>query len=196
ILTGRPPAPGVLPRSVKPDLPGGVDAIMSIALAEAPDERFPNAETLRQAFARTLSDDHKVRTSREVAAQKAPVPPPVHLPTPPPAHRPRRKSKTMKKVKVDHHEARWLVHKDKLDYGPYTLAELKEKIERDEVVPGDIVIDQELGTRAEAEAHPLLHDLVHHHATKRDDARRAHVEATVVKHDTRHGTLLYGLIAL
>jgi hypothetical protein len=59
-----------------------------------------------------------------------------------------------------------------------------------------VVIDQELGTRAEAEAHPLLHDLVLASAQLRDDERRAHVEATVVKRDKHHGRALYGFIAI
>ncbi len=183
LLTGKPHVPGLLPRNVKPALPVDIDAVASCLLSPIPEERFADAETLRQALARV------VENTPPPAPKSSAAPPQQAAPSEP-------AKKKKKKVHVDHHEARWLVHKGKLDYGPYTLAELKDKIEKDEVVPGDIVIDQELGTRAEAEAHPLLHDIVLSAAQRRDDARRAHVEATVVRHDKHRGLALYGFIGV
>jgi hypothetical protein len=187
LVTGRPHAPGALPRQVKPELPAELDALVARLVEPAPDDRFADPETVRSMLAEitaAVEADHAAR--REKQAQRASN---SHKAIPPAKQR-------RQKVKIDHHEHRWLVHKGKLDYGPFTLAELKEKIERDEVVPGDLIIDQELGTRAEAEAHPLLHDLVLAAAQRRDDARRVHVETTVVEHEKRRGVALYAFIAL
>lgn len=190
LVTGRPHAAGLLPRNVKPDLPPELDALVSCLVEPAPEDRFADADTVRSTLASitaAVEADHAAR--REKQAQRASS---SHKAVPP--AKPTKQHR--QKVKVDHHEHRWLVHKNGLDYGPYTLAELKEKIEIHEVVPGDLIIDQELGTRAEAEAHPLLHDLVHQAAERRDDERRVHVETSVVEHEKRRGFALYGFIAL
>jgi hypothetical protein len=179
LTTGRPYAPGLLPRQLKPELPPDLDAIVSCLMAPSPGDRFVDAETLRAALARLAAGldaadaAQAKRISRELEAQ-------AHADAQ--AHARKKK----KKIKVDHHEQRWLVHKGKLDYGPYSLAELKAQIEKGEVVPGDIVIDQELGTRAEAEAHPLLHDLV----LAASHARRAHHESHHVASEKRRGRAL------
>src|SRR5262249_47511655 len=99
------------------------------------------------------------------------------------------------KIVVPADEYRWLVNKGKLDFGPFTLAQVKEQISRDEIVPGNILIDMEAGTRADVVAHPLLRDIVLAAAHMRDDRRRAHVEATVVKQEKRRGWALSVFLA-
>src|SRR5262249_36195106 len=150
LLTGRPPVPGMLPRSLNAKLPPDVDAIASCLLAAAPGDRFADAATLKQTLERLLGhEEAAARAARaDEAARAARQQAALHAP------------KKTKKIKVDENEPRWLIHKGKLDYGPYSLAEIKQKIAAHEVVPGDIVIDQELGKRAEVDEHPLLHKLV------------------------------------
>ena len=185
LLCGRAPAPGLLPRAHNPGLPGDIDPLMSVLCASAPEERLTDVAAVGKALSRLLTstDAHNrlhrereaARVSKEMAATAA-------------AHRARRPAK----VKITDTEARWLIHKGKLDYGPYNLAELRHKIAAHEVVPGDIVIDQELGKRAEVEAHPLLHDLVAE-ATR---VRQAHGEAAQVASEKKRGAALYAFIAV
>jgi hypothetical protein len=185
LTTGRPYAPGLLPRRIRPELPHDLDAIVSCLMAPSPGDRFVDAETLTAALAKLSSGldaadaAQALRVSKQLEAQ---------------AHAQAQASakKKKKKVKVDHHEQRWLVHRGKLDYGPYSLAELKAQIERHEVVPGDIVIDQELGHRAAAEDHPLLHDLV----LQASHDRRAHHETHHVASEKRRGRTLTAAILL
>lgn len=183
LLTARPPAPGVRPRQLNPRLPVDVDPLIAVLLAAEPDERLPDAATVAKALqslvtaeqtsARVHREREAARMSKEMAAT---------------SQKPRRPSR----VKVAEDEPRWLLHKDKLDYGPYTLAEIKQKITVHEVMPTDIVIDQELGKRAEVKAHPLLHSLVAE-ATR---VRHADSEAREVASDAKRHTALYAFIAL
>jgi hypothetical protein len=182
LLTGRPPVAGMLPRSLNARLPPDIDAIAACLLAAAPGERFADATTLQKALERLLGAEEAAaraarameaaRVSREQAA--------LHV------------AKKPKKIKVDENEPRWLIHKGKLDYGPYSLGEIKQKIIAHEIVPGDIVIDQELGKRAEVDAHPLLHKLVLDAAHE----RQALNEAEVVRTHKKRGLAVYGVIGL
>jgi Protein tyrosine and serine/threonine kinase len=185
LCTGRAPAPGLLPRSVNPALPADIDPLMSVLLATAPDERLTSVAAVGQALSRLISATdaqnrvHREREAARVSKQMT-------------AAAAARRAQKPAKVKVTDTEARWLIHKGKLDYGPYNLAELRQKIVSHEVVPGDIVIDQELGKRAEVEAHPLLHDLV----AEAGRVRQAHGEAAQVAIEKKRGAALYAFIAL
>jgi len=97
---------------------------------------------------------------------------------------------------VDENEEKWLINKGKLDFGPFSLAQIKEQIVRDEILPEHIIIDNESGRRERVEDNPLLHDFVHAAAQRRDEKRRAHAEHHVVKAEKRKGFALYAVIAL
>lgn len=97
---------------------------------------------------------------------------------------------------VDETEQRWLIQKGRLDFGPFSLTEIKQLIDRNEVLPEHVIIDNDSGRRGQIGEHPLLGDLVNQAAAKRDEHRRVNAEATMVKHDRRKGVVLYGFIAL
>jgi hypothetical protein len=185
LATGRAPAPGLLPRQVRPGLPADLDALCAVLLAPRPEDRAPDAATVAQALGKLVSSE---QTQRRLSRERAAARMSIEMAAVKVAERARKPSK----VRVSEDEPRWLVHKGKLDYGPYTLAELKQKIAAHEVVPGDVVIDQELGKRAEAEAHPLLADLVVEAAR----LRQAHGEAAVVASEKKRGAALYAFIGL
>lgn len=89
---------------------------------------------------------------------------------------------------------RWLVTKGSLDYGPFSLAELVQQIEGDQVQPGHLVIDNETGQRYFAEEHPFFGHLVEQARQRRDDSRRAHAEITHAKRSRRRGLVLVSVI--
>lgn len=99
-------------------------------------------------------------------------------------------------VAFDENEEKWLVQKGKLDFGPFSFAQIKEQIARDEILPEHIIVDNESGTRQRVDEHPLLSDLVLAAAERRDQLRRAQAEAVVVKQSKRRGVVLYAFIGL
>ena len=66
---------------------------------------------------------------------------------------------------VDETVERWLIHKDRLDFGPFSLAAVKEKIRKGEFGAESVIVDQSTGARLTIGAHPLLAEVlkeVHH----------------------------------
>ncbi len=181
LVTGRMPLPGLRPSRLVPDLPEDLDALLACTFTPSPDDRFQDVASLKQAMARVV--DKALAAERQRLEEMVSLERRSHADLP-------------GKIVVDENEYRWLVSRGKLDFGPFTLAQIKEQIARDEIVPGNILIDQEAGTRAEVETHPLLRDLVLASAHIRDDRARAHVEQTVVKQEKRKGMALYGFLAL
>jgi hypothetical protein len=91
---------------------------------------------------------------------------------------------------------KWLIGKNRMDYGPFSLAEVIAQIERGEIVAGHYIQDKDSGARADVGDHPLLGPLVEAARQNRDDARRAQAEVKEQSRDKQRGAMLYGLIAL
>ncbi len=53
---------------------------------------------------------------------------------------------------------RWLVHKDRLDFGPFALPDLMRQMLKGQFTGDDMVLDQETGERSRIMAHPLLRE--------------------------------------
>lgn len=97
---------------------------------------------------------------------------------------------------IDESEQRWLIQKGRLDFGPFSLQEIKRQIDANEILPEHTIIDNDSGKRGKIAEHPLLGDMVHAAAARRDEHRRVNAEATMVKQDRRRGAALYLVIAL
>ncbi len=91
---------------------------------------------------------------------------------------------------------KWLVNKGKLDYGPFSLAEVVKQIEKGDIVSGNILMDKDTGARVDVGKHPLLGPMVETSRQQRDDARRAHAEVVVQSREKKRGVVLYGTILL
>ena len=91
---------------------------------------------------------------------------------------------------------KWLIGKNRMDYGPFSLADVIAQIERGEIVAGDHIQDKDSGARVDVGDHPLLGPLVEAARQKRDDARRAQAEVKQQSRDKQRGAMLYALIAL
>jgi len=91
---------------------------------------------------------------------------------------------------------KWLISKGRLDYGPFSLADVIAQIEKGEIVAGNIIMDKDSGARVEIDSHPLLGPLVDAAKQRHDDMRRAQAEVAVQSRDKKRGVVLYGTIGL
>ena len=89
---------------------------------------------------------------------------------------------------------RWLVTKGKLDYGPFPLSAIVEQIQSNQILPGNILVDNETGNRCKVEDNPLLTDLIDSAKQKRDDDRRANAEVAHAKQERSRGAMVYVVI--
>jgi hypothetical protein len=175
LVTGRPSAPGVLPRQHVPALPADLDPLVACLLSRAPEDRFPDAEATKAALVRLLPGQQQ-KSAPKISAPKIAIP------------------KAPKSDPDD--DVRWLITKDKLDFGPYSMRQLREQIQKHEVLPGHILMDNETGKRMPVEEHPELHDLVIDTAQVRADEKAVKVEEQAVTEEGRKGKALYGFIVL
>jgi len=91
---------------------------------------------------------------------------------------------------------KFLISKGRLDYGPFSLADVVAQIEKGDIVAGNIIMDKDTGARSDVGEHPLLGPIVDATRARMDDQRRAQAEARVQSSQTKKGAVLYAFIAL
>jgi hypothetical protein len=91
---------------------------------------------------------------------------------------------------------KFLISKGRLDYGPFSLADVVAQIEKGDIVAGNIIMDKDTGARGDVGEHPLLGPIVDAAKQRRDDQRRAQAEMKVQSAQTKKGAVLYTFIAL
>ena len=184
LLTGEPPVKGCAPPSQVAGVPAEIDTLVLRCMAGAPEQRPSSAEVAREL--------HRIATSAK-AAQAAPAGAAAAGAGGAGAGSGAAggDDDALAAALADTWE-RWLVCKDKLDYGPYSTAELVEQIRADQVLPQHIVMDKDTGDRTPAGDHPLFAGVVERAAQQRDDRRRAGAEEQHVKQERRrvHGICL------
>jgi hypothetical protein len=224
VLLGAPPIKGCTrPSEALPGVPAALDAVIGRSMSPNPARRFPGAEALREAVTAALAEAAQPgpRTTARPAAQSGPhraapgagaslaesiaartsgqisvaVPVTGQPAAPAPVREPLPMSPALTAAMADHSE-RWLISKGKLDYGPFTLAQLAEQVQTDIILPGHVIIDKDSGSRTKVEDHPLLGDLVDAARERRDEQRRAHAEVQHAVSEKRRGAALYVFIGL
>ena len=213
VLTGRLPSSPFKPASQSADgVPAGIDAVISKALARDPGARFQTAMELRQAIA-------AVQAGGEVSAAHEPAARQPHSGLmalgdtqehAPPGDEERRstfgRSFNLAEVAggaVDDAQERWLVQKDKLDFGPFSMAQIRAQIERGEIIGEHVVVDSDTGARKKVKEFPQLRELAKTSERRIEQQRRAHAE---IKHEKNEkvksrfvfmvgGTLLLAMLA-
>jgi hypothetical protein len=91
---------------------------------------------------------------------------------------------------------KWLISKGRLDYGPFSLADVVKQIEKGEIVSGNIIMDKDTGARGDVGEHPLLGPMVDAARARMDDQRRAQAEVKVQSREKTRGAMLYAVIGL
>lgn len=89
---------------------------------------------------------------------------------------------------------KWLISKGRLDYGPFSLADVVAQIEKGEIVAGNIIMDKDTGARSDVGEHPLLGPIVDAARQRLDDQRRAQAEVKAQSAEKKRGAMLYGVI--
>ncbi|HET6282564.1 MAG TPA: protein kinase [Polyangia bacterium] len=75
----------------------------------------------------------------------------------------------------DNHE-HWLIQKDKLDFGPYSLAQIRSQIERGEISGEHMIVDSDSGARKKVKDFPALKEFTKKAERRLEQQRRAHAE--------------------
>jgi hypothetical protein len=91
---------------------------------------------------------------------------------------------------------KWLISKGRLDYGPFSLADVVAQIDKGDIVAGNLIMDKDTGARVDIGEHPLLGPMIDAAKQRMDDQRRAQAEVVVQSREKTRGALLYLVIGL
>ena len=180
VLAGRPPSAPLRPASqLAADAPAGVDDIISRATQRAPEARFTSVVELRQAVvslggAEGAASAGDIRSSTQMTVQAATQPAPEGRLT-------LGKSFNVAEAAggaADDSQERWLIQRDKLDFGPFSLAQIRAQIERGEIVGDHMIVDSDTGARKKVKDFPSLREFTKVSERRLEQQRRARAEHT------------------
>ncbi|MEK6606885.1 MAG: protein kinase [Myxococcota bacterium] len=97
----------------------------------------------------------------------------------------------------DESAERWLVQRDRLDFGPFSLDALKKQIRADQFDAQHVIVDQATGERGRIGDHPLLTAFMAELAAERERKRRDEADRATHVAEKRGTTVVWGtLLAL
>jgi eukaryotic-like serine/threonine-protein kinase len=193
VVTGHLPTTPFVPASqAAPEVPPVVDAILAKAFAGTPEHRFATPMELREALAAALAGGTpNLDAPAAAAAQPAepPAAPPARAgqpggfqqPAPQQVHVPQQPAGPA----IDESQERWLVQKDRLDFGPFSMAQIRAQISRGEILGEHLLIDNETGDRQQIKDFPLLREFSKASERRLAQSRRAAAEQRQEKTDKR-----------
>ena len=202
-LVGKPlERGGPRPSDIVEGVNSQIDEVVARACHRDADKRFGRVDVLGEVVAEALQQGGAMQTS----ALPALVVPPVVTEQPASLASelavPSRTSsgnvladRALAAALADTTE-KWLISRSRMDYGPFSLADVIAQIERGEVVAGNFIQDKDSGARTDVGDHPLLAPIVEASRQQRDDQRRAQAEVKEQSRDKKRGAMLYGLIGV
>ena len=192
---------GPRPSEVVPGVNSQIDELVARACHKDPEKRFGRADVLGEVVGEALNKGGAMMTSAVPTLDRAPSlgDQQASLATEIAAS-----AASSAGIAVDRvlHAAladsteKWLISKGKLDYGPFSLADIVAQIEKGDIVAGNVIMDKDSGARSDVGVHPMLGPMIEVARQRRDDARRAQAEVAVQSSEKKKGVMLYLLIFL
>jgi hypothetical protein len=88
---------------------------------------------------------------------------------------------------------KWLIQKDRLDFGPFTLSELMKQMSQGNFTGDDMVLDQETGERNRIRTHPLFRQFTVVVERHLEAERHAKAQAAQSKKDKQRRTFFLAM---
>jgi serine/threonine protein kinase len=178
LLTGHAPSAPPWPATqVNAELPKDVDKIIDRGLASLPETRF-------------AMPSHLIA---ELRALVAATPARPHNPVPPPSTLGKSLSVAEAVRMSDEHE-RWLIQKDNLDFGPFSLAQVMAQLEKGTVSAEHFIVDADSGDRYRLRDHPRLAEFARIAERKLEAQRRTQAEQAHEHSERRKQRWTVGII--
>jgi len=97
---------------------------------------------------------------------------------------------------IDDTTERWLIQKDKLDFGPFNMADVRSQIESGKILGEHTIIDTESGERRKVKDHPQLRAMVMQAETKAAEQQRQQMEDSEKRSHRSKITTLVAIMVL
>ncbi|HEX4416488.1 MAG TPA: hypothetical protein VH165_01255 [Kofleriaceae bacterium] len=194
---------GQRPSEVVADVNSQIDEVVVRACHRDPDKRFGRVDVLGEVVSEALQKGGALQTSalQTVAAaptlgdQQASLAQAIADQAPRTVSGNAMVDRALAAAIADTTE-KWLISRNRMDYGPFSLADVIAQIERGEIVAGNHIQDKDSGARSDVGDHPLLGPTVDAARQKLDDQRRAQAEVKEQRRDKKRGAMLYAMIGV
>jgi hypothetical protein len=178
VLTGRTPSAPLRPASeLATDAPPGIDDLILHATQRAPQARFATPAEFRQALVALGA----AGPAAGVGGIRAPTPAGAVAGPAPGGDGRLTLGKSFNVAEAaggaaDDSQERWLIQKDKLDFGPFSLAQIRAQIERGEIHGEHMIVDSDTGARKRVKDFPALKEFTKVAERRLEQMRRARAE--------------------
>jgi len=184
LVTGHAPGTPPWPASqVNAELPKSIDKLIDRGLASLPETRFARPSQLLAEIGSIVSSggagpDKSLNTPRLTLGKSFSV---------------------SDAVRISEEYERWLVQKDNLDYGPFSLAQVMAQMEKEVFSGENFIVDADSGDRQKIKDHPQLAEFTRVVERKLEAQRRSRAEQAHEHTERRKGrwfVLIIGLAVL
>src|SRR5580704_17413864 len=209
VVTGQPPSSPFKPMTqAAAGVPAVADGILAKTFARDPAARFASPMELREALATALAGGTpnlgpsaeagpRAAAPRQAAVREALAEPPS---APPPRSSLGRSFNVAEAAggAIDDAQERWLIQKDRLDFGPFSLAQVRAQIQRGEILGEHMIVDSDTGARKKVKDFPALREFTKTSERHREQNRRAAAEQRQESVDKKKKTVtvLFTLVFL
>ncbi len=177
LLAGRPPAPPLVPPSrIVPGVSAALDAIVGRALLPNAGGRYASPLEMMRAFEAAVVSASRPAAGNAPVAGTSPASTVSSEAVEPTTGSGVRPFDVAAAAGLSHEDARWLIQKDKLDFGPFSLHQITAQLDKGTFRGDDLIVDMDSGSRQKILDHPQLSDHARHAERKLEHARRAQAE--------------------
>ena len=205
MLSGRLPKGGE--RLQQAGVPPAFSEVIARCMSDDPKQRFPSAAAVKQALQVASNDSQEA----QVVSGSSGVPgilasaAPLRATLPVSGHKgavmtsdrsqavtePLLPRAAQLKVSatlsaLDDASEHWLIHRGKVDFGPYAMREVRAQIETGKISGEDLIIDSESGDRRKVKDHPQLRQLVTESAIRLAEADHYESQRKASSQHKRH----------
>jgi hypothetical protein len=92
---------------------------------------------------------------------------------------------------IDEAQERWLIQKDRLDFGPFSLAQVRAQIQRGEIVGEHMIVDSDTGARKKVKDFPALREFTKTSERHREQNRRAAADQRQESVDKKKSAVMF-----
>lgn len=185
LVTGHAPTAPPWPASqVNSDLPKGIDKIIDRGLASLPETRFARPSHLIAEVGTILANQAAPKKDPALATPRLTL---------------GKSFSVSDAVRISEEYERWLIQKDNLDFGPFSLAQVMAQMEKGVFSGDNFIVDADSGDRQKIKEHPQLAEYTRVVERKLEAQRRTRAEAVHEHTERRKGrwtVLIIGLAVL
>jgi len=185
LVTGHAPtAPPWPATQVNSDLPKGIDKIIDRGLASLPETRFARPSQLIAEVGTLLSNHTSPKKDPALATPRLTL---------------GKSFSVSDAVRISEEYERWLIQKDNLDFGPFSLAQVMAQMEKGVFSGDNFIVDADSGDRQKIKEHPQLAEFTRVVERKLEAQRRTRAEVVHEHTERRKGRwtiLIIGIAVL